>query len=373
MTMPPVIVGAGPAGAAAACVLGRAGRAPLVLEREQETSEKICGCFLSVEAVAMLRQLGVDLDRLGASRIDRVRLVHHGRMAEAPLPFVARGLSRRRLDGALIERAMAAGAALRTGAVVTGFDEAAPEGISLRLRGLVDERATALFLATGKHDLRGATRPKARGPDYIGFKQMYRLASGQVAALAGAVELHLFQGGYAGLQLVEDGQANLCLIVDRRSLRQMGGDWAGVHAALCAALPHLGERLAGAQALLDRPVTTSHIPYGFIYCPPAAAHPALYRLGDQAAVIPSFSGDGMAIALYTGMAAARCYLAGGTAADFHGMLQRDLARQFRLSGMLHTLVESPVGRSAIAAASGLFPPLINWAAAATRLPATLNR
>lgn len=373
MRTPPVIVGAGPAGTAAACLFGKAGQAPVLFEREQAVSEKICGCFLSVEAVAMLGRLDIDLDRLGASRIDRVRLVHHDRMGEARLPFVARGLSRRRLDGALIEQARAMGATLRTGATVTGFDETASGDICLRLRGMADERATALFLATGKHDLRGAARPRGRGPDYIGFKQMYRLAPAQVPALSGAVELHLFRGGYAGLQLVEGVQANLCLIVDRCRLRQMGGDWAGVHAALCAALPYLADRLAGAEALLDRPVTTSHIPYGFIHQPDTAAHPALYRLGDQAAVIPSFSGDGMAIALYTGMAAARCHLAGGTAAEFHRLLQKDLTRQFRLSAMLHTLIESHAGRSAIAAASGLFPPLMRWAAAATRLPAALNQ
>src|SRR3546814_3864609 len=58
----------------------------------------------------MLARLGVKADRLGASTIDRVRLVAAHRSAEVRLPFRARGLSRHRLDGALIEAAARAGA-----------------------------------------------------------------------------------------------------------------------------------------------------------------------------------------------------------------------------------------------------------------------
>src|SRR3546814_19483450 len=58
----------------------------------------------------MLARLGVKADRLGASTIDRVRLVAAHRSAEVRLPFRARGLSRHRLDGALLEAAARAGA-----------------------------------------------------------------------------------------------------------------------------------------------------------------------------------------------------------------------------------------------------------------------
>src|SRR3712207_9480650 len=100
-----VIVGGGLAGASAACILARAGRPALLIERDPEPRHKVCGEFLSVEAQAYLAHLGIDLDYLGASRISLLRLVHGRDMAEADLPFVARGLSRKILDEALLQEA----------------------------------------------------------------------------------------------------------------------------------------------------------------------------------------------------------------------------------------------------------------------------
>ena len=70
-----MIVGGGLAGASAACVLAHAGRPPLLIERDPEPRHKVCGEFLSIEAQAYLAHLGIDLDRLGASRISRLRLI----------------------------------------------------------------------------------------------------------------------------------------------------------------------------------------------------------------------------------------------------------------------------------------------------------
>src|SRR3546814_9091415 len=88
-------------------------------------------------------------------------------------------------------------------------------------------------------------------------------------------------------------------------------------------MPLFAERLAEAEPLIDRPLAVSNIPYGFVHRPDPGQI-SFYRLGDQTAVIPSFSGDGMAIALHSGIAAARCHLAGGSAVDFHRALRRAL-------------------------------------------------
>jgi len=64
-----VIVGGGLAGGAAAIQLARASHGVHLLERECEPVDKICGEFLSIEAQRALDRLGIDLDRLGASRI----------------------------------------------------------------------------------------------------------------------------------------------------------------------------------------------------------------------------------------------------------------------------------------------------------------
>ena len=102
-----VIVGGGPAGAAAACILASAERPVLLIERDAEPRHKVCGEFLSIEAQTYLAHLGIDLDALGASRISRLRLARERRLTEVGLPFTARGLSRRVLDDALLQRAIA--------------------------------------------------------------------------------------------------------------------------------------------------------------------------------------------------------------------------------------------------------------------------
>jgi menaquinone-9 beta-reductase len=55
-----------------------------------------------------------------------------------------------------------------------------------------------------------------------------------------------------------------------------------------------------------RPAATGAIPYGFMRAQPIA--PEVFPVGDQLAAVPSFTGDGMAIALYSGRAAARALL-----------------------------------------------------------------
>ena len=60
----------------------------------------------------------------------------------------------------------------------------------------------------------------------------------------------------------------------------------------------------------------------------------LWHLGDQAAVIPSFTGDGMSLALHTARLAADMYMAGSEPREF----QRSIAAQIRLQVRLATLV-----------------------------------
>ena len=70
-----------------------------------------------------------------------------------------------------------------------------------------------LLLATGKHEARGAAR-RGRPSSLVGFKTYFRLAPAQHQALSGHVELMLFPGGYAGLQMVEGQKANFCVLVE---------------------------------------------------------------------------------------------------------------------------------------------------------------
>jgi len=90
-------------------------------------------------------------------------------------------------------------------------------------------------------------------------------------------------------------------------------------------------------------------------------------VGDQLAVVPSFTGDGMAIALYTGLAAARAVLEGRSAADCQRRLVAELRGQFRLAKVLGRLLETPVAVSVMVRAAGMLPFVVSKLAQATRL------
>ncbi|WP_156257053.1 NAD(P)/FAD-dependent oxidoreductase, partial [Sandarakinorhabdus oryzae] len=334
--MRPLIVGGGLAGTAAGIDLARTGHAPLLLEREAGPHDKICGEFLSGEAVAALAGLGVDARALGAVPISRVEVNAGHRHVSAKLPFPALSLSRRVLDEALLERAAASGVEVQRGVTVRGL----ADGIAQTTVG--DIAASASMLASGKHDVRGAPRPD--GPDEIGFKMYFRDAA-LSRRLAGTVAVTFFDGGYAGLQPVEGDRLNLCLLIGGAHYRMLGS-WQTLLARLTDE-PALAA-LADAEPLLPRPLAISRVPYGHLA---RTATDGLWRLGDQAAVIPSFCGDGMAIALESGRLAAAMLAQGATAADYQTELLGRTRRPVRLAMAALAIARHPVGR--LAAMAGL--------------------
>lgn len=348
-----LIVGGGPAGAAAAIALARGGRRPLLLERTREPPDLLCGGFLSWRTRTRLADLGIDVLAAGATPVTRLRLFAGGRTTEAALPAPAAGLSRRTLDTLLLDRAIRDGAAVERGVSVR-----AAEGDGLRLDDGAMLRADALFLATGKHDLRGLARPRdAAGRDpAIGLR--IRLA--RTTAFAGAIELHAFDRGYAGVVAQEEG-GNLCLAVARSRLAEAGGDPRALLARLGSENPALGDRLATATGPVD---AVAGVPYGWRA---RATADGLYRLGDQAAVIPSLAGEGIGIALASGLSAGRAHLDGRTAPDWQDGFAKATAQPVAVAGLIRRLAEGRA-RTLLPLLAGAAPSLVRRIAALTRVP-----
>ena len=122
-----------------------------------------------------------------------------------------------------------------------------------------------------------------------------------------------------------------------------------------------------------KPTRSSRVPYGFLHVPQAGDAAGLHRLGDQMAVIPSFSGDGMAIALHSGVMAARLHLAGASALDYHRRMRRDLRLQIRFASLLDRLARPRMGRDALVSIASLWPAGLRLAALWTRVPDTALR
>ncbi len=365
---PVLVIGGGVAGAAAAAHLAQAGRRVVLIERKAAAHDKVCGEFISGEAALDLRDLGLDLPALGAVPIETVRLCAGRKVIGAPLPFPALSLSRRVLDAALIDLATRRGAEVRRGRTVRAL-RGQGDAFLTELDDASAITAKTVFLATGKHDLKGWKRPPGTQGDLIGFKLHSRLAPDEAAALGRSVELHLFPGGYAGLEPVEGGLANLCLVVRRGHLAALGQRWDALLAALRGACPVLAQRLAGAQCMHARPLAVASIPYGLVQTRSTGP----WLLGDQAAVIPSFSGDGIAIALHSARLAARLCVAGATAEAYQKRLAQDVARQVHYATLLSQLLVRPAGQTIAAAAARVVPSLMAGIARATRLPEAATR
>lgn len=305
-----VVVGGGLAGSALAIELATHGRHVIVLERTAAAHHKVCGEFLSAEAQDLLARLGLDVWRLGASPATHLSLEFGSHLARMKLPFRGAGLSRYRLDQALLEAAARSGAEVRRGITVTRLD---CEGPSVIVHTATEQLPAApVVLATGKHNLRGLPRPQ---PPNVAFKMQLRLSAAATATLDRLVHLSMFRGGYAGVCLVEDGIATICWVVERAAL----GDetpvaWSAHANFLAQRSAFFAVLLEGATALWDKPVAVAAIPYGFLREDTVAD--AIYPVGDQLVVIPSYTGDGTSIALHSGVMAARAILDRRSARDF---------------------------------------------------------
>ena len=355
-----LIAGGGPAGAAAALALARAGVAPELIEPSHAPRDVVRGGVLGWDALSALARLGLDPAELGARPISRLRLIAGERVVEAKLPRPAAGLSRRMLDEALLQAAAGAGARIERGRAVR-----AAEGRRLRLDDGEEIEAEALFLATGKHELRGLARPleTRREEPAAGLRCALPPTPERDAALAGYVELHLFDEGYAGLLLQEDGSANLCLSVSRRRLAAAGGPEALLEEVAREA-PRLADRIGGARTEAWEAV--AGIPYGWRA---QATAPGCFRIGDQAAVIASLAGDGIAIALTSGLAAAEAWLAGGAAAapDWQRAFARRARRPVAVAERLRAAAENGGQRAALMRLLAGLPMLVPLAARLTRI------
>ena len=358
-----LILGGGIAGCAAAIALGRNGRNITLIEREPTPRHKVCGEFLSGEALEDLHALGIDVAALGAVPIDYVRLAASRRAAEAPLPFPAASLTRKTLDTALIAEAIDAGVSVERGRSVQALIRTTTGMWQAELDDGTVREAPTVFLATGKHDLRGHARPK--DPQrWVAFKTYFRLAPAQAAELAHASELMLYPGGYGGIQPVEGGIANLCWVVQQRYFARAGNRWKSFLTKMQQDCPHLAMRLAGAEPLLDRPVAVTHIPYGHIR---RTTEDGLYCIGDQAAVIPSFTGDGISIALHTARCAVAAYLAEESAPHFQARLRSALLPQMRLAEFAADGLNNSLARAVLPFCLRVWPGVMRVTAKLTRV------
>lgn len=369
-----LVVGGGPAGSALAALAARSGARVLLLERDRFPREKVCGEFLSVEGCAVLGRLGV-LDAIraaGATPIDRFAVSSpSGRRVDGELPDLpgigrtALGISRAVLDRTLFDLAARSGAETRD-----GVEAVAPIVEGGRVTGLRVRRvggppgseetlaAPVVVAADGRRStIQRALDPGAGDPtrsdptSWFGLKRHFRMAPER---LAGTVELHLFDGGYAGLGAIEGGRANLCLLTTVRALRACGGSPDRLLGERILRNPEAAERLSGCEPAGDW-LAVGPLRFG----PRRPSLAGALLVGDAAGSVDPFSGEGMSNALTgaelavpialaaTSRGGLDASLAGEWAASWNAAFASGIARVRRIA----RLFERPrLGRLALALA-----------------------
>lgn len=338
-------------------MLARGGARAVILERQRVIGDALCGGFLSWRTLQQLDRLGVQ--GLSGHPINGVRVFAGDKVASARLPAQAVGLSRHRLDTVMLDHAVKVGAVRQLGTArsIIGDTVQTDSG---------EMAADSIFLATGKSDLRGEARPKTGDDDpTLGLRVRLEARPRLVALIGANIELHLFDRGYAGLLMQEDGSANLCMAVRKSRLAEAGGRPATLLAELVAANPHLGERLGWMERMPDADAVAA-VPYGWRALD---TKPGLFRLGDQAAVIPSLAGEGMGIAVASGVAAAKAWGQGG--AGSAPRYQQDFAERTRrpvaLARLLWERGEHHWSAALAVRAIRIVPSLASFFASATRI------
>ena len=371
-----IIIGAGPAGSAAAVQLAEQGHAVLLVEKKRYPVHKLCGEFLSTEVITLLDRIGAyeAVAAAGAQTMDRVRITTaKGTTFDTPLNGIALGLSRHAFDRILVDRAREAGAEVRMGTTVRRVEGSLSEGFSVRGEG-EEYRARVVVGAFGKRSrLDGALDrsllQEKSAP--VAFKRHFASRDKETAgALEGTIELHTFDGGYCGLAPVEDGRINVCWIAPQSGLKAAGGSAEGMMRQVLRDNPALAERLDGLV-----PVTADFSAVAQIsFATKPLFSSDVCMIGDAAAMIAPLCGDGMAMALRSASLGADSlsgFLTGGrTASDFrNGYRQKwndEFSHRLRVGRWVHEALCRPRLAGAGLAVCRVIPPLGNWVIRATR-------
>ncbi|WP_405674723.1 geranylgeranyl reductase family protein [Streptomyces sp. NBC_01511] len=314
-----IVVGAGPAGSAAALFLARAGVDVLLLEKGAFPRDKVCGDGLTPRGVQQLVRMGIDIDAPGWMRTKGMRWVCAGRQVHIDWPRSGSqpdfGLTRSRhdFDDILARHAVAAGARLRldtraTGpltdragrvigvSAVTGADKQ-PQNYHAPLVIAADGASARTALAMGLE--RDPSRPIATAA-----RRYYRSDTRthdpylELWADLRCSRTGRDLPGYGWIFPLGDGRVNVGL----GALPHRKHGAVDLRATLDQWLTRLPPSWELREENADSPLRSAALPMGFNRRP--QYHRGLLLIGDSAGMISPWSGEGIVQAMEAGEVAA---------------------------------------------------------------------
>jgi geranylgeranyl reductase family protein len=315
------VVGGGPAGAAAAICLARAGRHVVLIDKATFPRDKICGDGLTTGALRLYEELGLDPATVPSWQPveDVVVVSPSGREATFPLPrgagTYAAVARRAELDAALLDVVRAAGVSVHEGHAVTGAAERA-DRVVLEVEGIGSVQARYAIAADGMWSPMRKHLGVAN-PGYLGEWHAFRQYFTNVGPRAAQDLFVWFEPdllpGYAWSFPLPDGGANVGFGIQRSDEEREGKvtkvrDMKDVWPELLAR-PHI-RAVLGPDAVPEAPHKAWPIP-ARIDDIVLTTRRTLF-VGDAAAATDPMTGEGIGQALLTGILAARAIEDGGT-------------------------------------------------------------
>lgn len=298
MTGDIAIVGAGPAGSAAAYLLAQAGRSVTLFEQHRFPRDKVCGECLSATGIDVLERIGLGerLKRLSPILLSRSQIhLTSGKSLGLELPRPMWGISRRAFDSFLLDAARQAGAQVIQPARCEAIERTSQPTIRVRFLES-NEMATwagnHVLIADGKGSF--CLHPAPRTGDF-GIKTHFRNVDGP----RDTIELFGCDGFYGGLAAIEDDGWNCAFSVPESLLRKHRGDIDHLFADVLSQNKLLNERLEPAERVsewLAAPLPRFAVQNHWIA--------GITPIGNAAAAIEPIGGEGMGLALQSAELAA---------------------------------------------------------------------
>jgi len=356
-----LVVGAGPAGAAAAIVLKQAGLSVIAIDRARFPRDKCCGDGLTTLALRELEALGLDPGSVhGWFDVDAAWLRSpSGREICLPLPHTGRYAAvtpRFDLDRALVELARGEGVDVRDGHGFAALDSSHPDRIDVEVDGLGSVRCRYVVAADGMW----SPVRKAVGATVDGYRGEWHAFRQYASHVTGPANRHLIVWfeedllpGYAWSFPLPDDRANIGFGVLRdgdRKVGDMGELWRDI-----VARPHVVEALGPGFELEGRH-TAWPIPARVDSIPLHSGR--VLFVGDAAAATDVMTGEGIGQALLTGRLAAESIAAArdepaDVAARYAASVKQHLFADHRMSKRLGRVLAHPRGaRGALRVVAG---------------------
>lgn len=348
-----VVVGAGPAGTAAAITAHERGLRVVWIDKATFPRDKTCGDGLTANALRLLERLGVSAAELGAAEPafvhETILVSPSGRRVR--LPIASNGahaavVPRRSLDAALVQVARRRGVAVREGDGIEEVKEV-DNAVELTLASGSTISSTYVIAADGHWStVRRALEPGASRDlgEWHAVRQYFEGVDDD--RLWVLFERDLLPG-YAWVFPLPGGRANVgygVLRSDGRTGRELKDLWPDLLAR------PLVRDILGPNA---RPVEAVHAwPIPTRYEPARLEHGRVLFAGDAAGVVDPMTGEGIAQAIETGMLAAEAI---ATGADYARLVHRALGRDLRFAQLLQHILRHPVGARAAILAADLTP------------------